>query len=110
MKTTRCMLLAAMAVLLLPASSWAARVTGARLDQLDLFEDASLARSRTVEASELGFPLEIEDSNAKAVKIRYQGRSYWVIRALVDTEGLESATRKESVNTHDVGATRGLGK
>ena len=107
-----CLFAVVIAALLLPAVSWAGggKVTGARMDELDLYEDESLTTSRTVEASKLGFPLAIEDSNAKAVKISYQGHAYWVIRSMVDTEGLDSTLRRESVDTQDLGASRGLGR
>jgi len=100
----------AIATLVVVTWSRAASVTGARLGELDLYDDQSLTHSKTVDASKIGFPLSIEDSNAKAVKVRYQGRSYWVIRALVETEGLESALRKEPVSDQSVGGVRGLGK
>jgi hypothetical protein len=90
---------------------WAAggKVTGARLDELDLYEDESLIQSKTVDASKLQFPIDIEDATAKAFKIPFEGRSYWVIRGMVDSEGVGSTARRESVEDKAVGAARGLG-
>lgn len=99
-------------VLLASASSlWAGagKVTGARLDELDLYEDEALTQSRTVEASKLHFPIEIEEATPKAFKIPFEGRSYWVIRGMVESEGVGSTARRESVDDSGVGATRGLG-
>jgi hypothetical protein len=104
----------AMTIILLAAAgaAWAGgggRITGARLDELDLYEDESLTQSRSVEASKLTFPIEIQDSTAKAFKIPFEGRSYWVIRGMVESEGVGTTVRRESVTDDAVGASRGLG-
>jgi hypothetical protein len=102
-----------MTIILLAAAGvvWAGagKITGARLDELDLYEDESLTQSRTVDAAKLTFPIEIEDSTPKAFKIPFEGRSYWVIRGMVESEGVGSTVRREAVNDNAVGATRGLG-
>jgi hypothetical protein len=87
----------------------AGKITGARLDELDLYEDATLTQSKTVDASKLHFPIEIEEATPKAFKIPFEGRSYWVIRGMVESEGVGTTARREAVKDDAVGATRGLG-
>jgi hypothetical protein len=93
------------------AGAWAegGRITGALLDEIDLCEDESCTQCTTVEAAKLQFPIEIQEASSKAFKIPFQGRSYWVIRGLVKSEGVGTTVRRESVNDDAVGATRGLG-
>jgi hypothetical protein len=102
-----------MTIILLAAAGavWAGtgKITGAMLDELDLCEDEACTQCTTVDAAKLQFPIEIEESTSKAFKIPFEGRSYWVIRGLVQSEGVGTTIRKESVGDDSVGATRGLG-
>jgi hypothetical protein len=102
-----------MTIILLAAAGavWAGagKITGALLDEVDLCEDESCTQCTTVEAAKLQFPIEIQEASSKAFKIPFQGRSYWVIRGLVKSEGVGTTVRRESVNDDAVGATRGLG-
>lgn len=100
-----------LAVVVSATGLWAGngKITGARLDELDLYEDEALTQSKTVDASKLSFPIDIEETTPRAFKISFEGRSYWVIRGMVESEGVGSTARRESVDDSAVGATRGLG-
>ena len=91
-----------------PAWPGQGSVTGAKLDELDLYEDESLTTAKTVEASKIPFPLDVQESTARAIKITFGGRSYWVIRGMVETEGLESVVRKGKGGEDPTGGTRGI--
>lgn len=100
-------------VLLLAATSWAsgARLVGPDSGEVEFYADAEGNElSQTVDGSTLTFPIAIEEQTGMTAKISYQGRSYWVVKAMVEIEGADAELRTESVDTGGAAASRGLGR